>query len=60
MNRADAKDYIKSQLPNYLQKQGIDVTKPFHCLNPNHPDKNPSMSYDAKRNKVHCFSCEQG
>lgn len=25
-----------------------------------HDDKNPSMYYDVKRNRVHCFSCTKG
>lgn len=56
-NRDQAKEYIKSQLENYLKQKGIDTRKPFKCLNPTHADKNPSMSYDGKRNKAHCFSC---
>jgi replicative DNA helicase len=60
MNGTEVKHFIKSQLSNYLQKQGIDITQPFHCLNPSHPDNNPSMHYDSENNRVHCFSCEQG
>jgi replicative DNA helicase len=56
-NRDQAKEYIKSQIENYLKQKGIDTRKPFKCLNPTHADKNPSMSYDGKRNKAHCFSC---
>jgi len=56
-NRDQAKEYIKPQLENYLKQKGIDTKKPFKCLNPTHADKNPSMSYDGKRNKAHCFSC---
>lgn len=52
-----AKDQLKSQLETYLINKGINTRKPFNCLNPEHADKNPSMSYDKKRNKVHCFSC---
>ena len=49
---------LKKVLPLYLEKQlGININKPFNCLNPEHNDRTPSMSYDAKRNKVHCFSC---
>ena len=44
MNREQAKDYIKSKLPEYLQQKGIDTRKPFNCLNPSHNDRNPSMS----------------
>lgn len=57
MDRDSAKRYVKDQLPGYLEAKGLSLTKAFHCLNPDHPDKNPSMSYDKKRNKVHCFSC---
>lgn len=57
MNREQAKEYIKEGIEDYLRRQGINPRKPFRCLNPEHPDSNPSMSYDRKRNKVHCFSC---
>ncbi len=57
MDREQAKYYIKEQLENYLQNIGINTRKNFKCLNPDHNDNNPSMSYDRKRNKVHCFSC---
>lgn len=50
-------DHIKEKLDDYLVGKGIDIRKNFNCLNPTHKDKNPSMSYDKKRNKVHCFSC---
>ena len=57
MTREQAKDHIKGKLRSYLTEQGIDTGKPFQCLNPEHPDKKPSMSYDPKRQKAHCFSC---
>ena len=57
MDKQQAKDYIKGELGNYLTSKGIDVRKPFICLNPAHPDKSPSMRYDQKRGKAHCFSC---
>lgn len=57
MDREQAKDYIKGELESYLTSKGINPRKPFKCLNPAHPDKSPSMSYDKKRNKAHCFSC---
>ena len=47
----------KEDLEKVLKNLGIDVKKAFRCLNPEHEDKNPSMRYDAKRQKVHCFSC---
>ncbi len=57
MDRNQAKDFIKSQLKSYLETNNISTRKPFRCLNPEHTDNNPSMSYDEKRDKVHCFSC---
>lgn len=51
------KETIKSHLKEYLEETGRSTTKLIRCLNPNHEDKNPSMSYDPKRNILHCFSC---
>lgn len=45
------------RLSEYLQSKGININKNFRCLAGTHEDKNPSMSYDKDRNKVHCFSC---
>lgn len=50
-------DEIKKHLQDYLDELGINIHKPFTCLNPQHDDKHPSMSYDDKRNIVKCFSC---
>ena len=47
----------KEHTADYLRKMGVDIRKPFKCLNPAHKDHNPSMSYDPQRNKAHCFSC---
>lgn len=58
MNFERAKEYMKDQLASYLEtEKGLNIRKNFHCLNPEHNDGNPSMSYDKKRNKAHCFSC---
>lgn len=57
MRFEEAKEYIKQQLPFYLEGKGISTRKNFCCLNPEHPDTKPSMSYDPKRNKCHCFAC---
>lgn len=48
---------IKNHLKDYLQEKGLNINKPFTCLNPQHDDKHPSMSYDDKRNIIKCFSC---
>ena len=57
MDRETAKETVKGYLYGYLGQQGINTRKPFKCLNPDHTDGHPSMSYDKKRNKCHCFSC---
>lgn len=49
---------IKEHLQEYLEEKGINTKRPFNCLNPQHADNNPSMSYDPKRNIVKCFSCD--
>lgn len=57
MNRQEAKQYIKENIEDYLNQRGINTNKNFCCLNPEHADRDPSMSLDRKRNKAHCFSC---
>ena len=57
MTRDQARDYIKTLLPSYLEDQGLPLRKPFLCLNPEHNDRHASMSFDQKNNRVHCFSC---
>lgn len=57
MNRDEAKATMKNMLADYLGRKGINTKKPFKCLNPLHNDTHPSMSFDRKRNRVHCFSC---
>lgn len=52
-----AKEQLKNCLVDYLERKGININKPFKCLNPAHADNKPSMNYDKQRNKVHCFSC---
>ena len=59
MTNEEAVKYLKSRFKDLLENDlGIeDTNKPFQCINPEHADVNPSMSFDSKRNKVHCFSC---
>ena len=49
----------KKYLPDYLEKyHGItNLNKPFRCLNPDHPDNHPSMSFTDKYYICKCFSC---
>lgn len=57
MDRDEAKEYLKEQLVDYLENRNINVRGNFLCLNPEHSENTPSMSYDKRRNKVHCFGC---
>ncbi len=57
MTRDAAKEIVKGYLESYLQGKGINTRKPFNCLNPQHPDAHPSMSYDRRNNRCKCFSC---
>ena len=57
MNPEEAKEYAKTYLEAYLNSKGINTSTNFSCLNPSHDDKHPSMSFDQRRNRCHCFSC---
>ena len=57
MINKDQQEALRDRLEDYLTSKGINTKKPFLCLNPAHTEKHPSMSFDKKRNKVHCFSC---
>ena len=57
MDREQARDIARERLEEYLQRKGLSTRKPFICLNPAHGDRSPSMSFDRRRNRVHCFSC---
>lgn len=54
---SDTFDSLRPRIIDYLYDRGIDPRKRFHCLNPSHLDRDPSMGFDPKRNKVHCFAC---
>lgn len=53
----DTFETLRPYLGDYLRRRGINPKKRFRCLNPAHPDRNPSMGYDPRREKVHCFAC---
>lgn len=57
MNPDESKQAAKLCLSDYLTAKGINTSRNFSCLNPEHRDNNPSMSFDKKRNRCHCFSC---
>lgn len=48
------KGYIEIFLKDYF---GVDTRHNFRCINPQHQDKNPSMSFDKINQKAHCFGC---
>lgn len=53
----DTFESLRPRLEDYLRSRGINPEKRFRCLNPDHFDRRPSMSYDPKRYKAHCFAC---
>lgn len=53
----DAVDELRGHLPDYLQRSGRMVRGKMRCINPAHTDRNPSMSYDARTKRLHCFGC---
>lgn len=57
MDRETAKQEVKGHLEELLQQKGINTRRAFRCLNPDHEDRNPSMSYDPSRQRAKCFSC---
>ena len=57
MNINKTKEQVKALLPDLLLEAGINPKRPFRCICPDHQDNHPSMVYDRKRNKVHCFGC---
>lgn len=57
-NEEEAKAEIRKHLLDYLSDTGRKLDRGYmKCLNPSHDDKHPSMSFDAKRNALHCFAC---
>ena len=54
---ADTFDSLRPALERYLRERGIDPRRRSRCLNPEHLDRDPSMGYDGRRSKVHCFAC---
>lgn len=51
------KEELKKSLPLWLKEHGCSLKKNFHCLNPEHEDKHPSMHYFPQTETVHCFAC---
>lgn len=60
LSKDEARQYIKGQLLDYLSSEfsiTLKGNEKIHCLNPAHTDNDASMSFDKRRNKLHCFSC---
>lgn len=53
----DAENNYNEFMMNYLSTTNYYHPKFFKCRNPNHTDNKPSMKFNPKNNKVHCFSC---
>jgi DNA primase catalytic core len=56
-NYQEAVDQLYPFLQKYLESHGIDASKNFQCINPDHDDKNPSMGLAPSGNAFHCFGC---
>ncbi len=54
--RADEREKLRPCLRQYLEGRGIDTSKNFRCLNPDHPDRHPSAYYTTGH-RVLCRSC---
>lgn len=55
---------LKPYLKQYLTDMGVKFTMKgtnefFNCINPDHPDRNPSSSFvnSSNEEQTHCFSC---
>lgn len=58
MTREEAKQWIQSEhvVTNYFASIGCDTNgRKFTCINPDHHDTNPSMSYYSETRKLRCF-----
>lgn len=52
---------LKQLLPEYMAQKRILIggkrSRMIRCINPEHDDRNPSMSYNRKTQTLHCFAC---
>lgn len=55
--RTTSIENLKMLLPKYLIDNGINIKKNFRCLNPNHNDQTPSMTYYSDTQTVYCHGC---
>ena len=50
-------DYLRTFLPDYLEKNDIDPHNSFTCIRKDHEDKTPSASVYKDANIIRCFGC---
>jgi len=50
-------DQVKSYLKVYLEETGRKTRALNECINPEHDDSTPSMSFNRKDNTFKCFGC---
>jgi len=48
---------LRERLGDYLLQKGLPPKRAFRCLSPVHEDKHPSMCYNVRSQRVHCFAC---
>ncbi len=52
---------LRALLPEYMAQKRIVVggrrNRLIRCINPDHRDSTPSMSYHQKTQRLHCFGC---
>ena len=48
---------LKAMMPRYLEEHGLPTRGAFRCLDPDHEDVHPSMSFYRKNNTCRCFAC---
>jgi DNA primase len=53
-------EQLKPFLPKYLEDQGINTSKKFKCLDPDHKDSNASCNLTPDKQRFHCFGCGRG
>lgn len=57
-NYDEVREALYPFLRQYLLDSGVDLSGThFHCLDPDHDDKTPSMSLFRDGKTVHCFGC---
>lgn len=57
-NFSDVAQNLQPYLIEFLEKKGIDTTRNFGCINPEHKDASPSMSIVRPENiRFYCHGC---